>query len=292
MLLYIENGKQLGADSIKFAVLRNDAVPIPSSLEAVIRVDETNNRFLKQGNKITVGKDGDVYQIIEAKENQDYRQQGTKPLTTTKIIAILENMVNVSFVSPKAIIKEDAHLGQIYRACGAKISSITDDFQVPRFTCLAGDVPTFHIARIMQENSGIIRYKKKKVQWLRINDIFTQKPVVQVPDNGSEDIKSGFLERNEIPTFFSVDEAGEIAIGDVKKTRSMMFTANKDAQGLMNMTRVLVKRKVSVLPYNLTLCAGDLVEVAGRNNMAILTAAHFFSAEKQYTRIWLAEVAN
>jgi hypothetical protein len=292
VLLFLENSKQIGADAIKFAVLRNDAVPIPSSLEAVIRVDETNYKFLKQGNKITVGKDGDVYQIIEAKENQDYRQQGVKPLTTTKIIAILESMVNVSFVSAKAVIKEDAHLGQIYRACGAKISSITDDFQVPRFTCLAGDVPTFHIARIMQENSGIIRYKKKKLQWLRINDIFTQKPVIQVPDNGSEDIKSGFLERNEIPTFFSIDDAGDIAIGDNKKTRSMMFTPNKDAQGLANMTRVLVKRKASVLPYNLTLCAGDLVEVAGRSNMAILTAAHFFSTEKQYTRVWLAEVAN
>lgn len=292
MLLFLQNGKQLRGDAILSAVLRYDAVPIPASLEVVLRVDETNYRYVRQGNKITVDKGGDVYQIIHAKEKPDYRQQGAKPLTTTHLIAIPENLVNVSFVSAKAIIKEDAHLGQIYRACGAKTSSITNDFQVPRFTCLQGEVPTFQIARILQENSGIIRMKKGKLQWFRVNDLFTQKPVAQVPDNGSEDIKSGFLERNEIPTFFSIDEAGAIAVGDTKKPRSMMFTPNKDAQGLMNMTRVLVKRKASVLPYNPNLCAGDLVEVAGLNNMAIITAAHFFSQERQYTRVWLAEVAK
>jgi hypothetical protein len=290
MLLYTADTKQIRGDYIKMAVLRSDAVPIPASLEATIRVDETNIKQLKVGK--TIIANSDIYQIIHAEEKPDYRQQGSKPLTEVYLIAILDSVTSVSFVSAKAIIKKDAHLGQIYRACGARISSITGDFEVPRFTVLAGNVPTFQIAQIMQENSGILRYKNKKLQWFRVNDLFTQKPIMQIPDNASEDIKSGFLERNEIPTFYSVDEAGAIAIGNVNKTRSMMYTPNKNAQEINNMTRVLVRRKVSVLPYNLSLCAGDLLEVAARGNMAIVTAAHYFSASRRYTRVWLAEVAK
>ena len=292
MIITLENGKELRNDWVISAVLRSDLVPIPVSLEAEIRTDSSIEKYLQEGK--TIQALADTFRIIKIQPVVGNNTQGIHSMNAVKITALLEQCHQVSFRRKNAVIKSDSTLQDIYSACGAKIKMVNADFKIPRFVCPKDDAPTFHIARAIQEEGGVVAWKKGSLKFYRLPDLFTQKAVMQLPNNGSENVESGFLTRHQVPNAISVAKDGSIITGEASKSRSFAYSPAKDVQKLNNMARCLVLRKVSRIYYAPKLCAGDVIDILGGKPLVILTAAHVFQsgtdsgAANQYSKLWLA----
>jgi len=296
MILTPSNGKALRGDIIKSAVLRYDLSPVPSTLEAEIRVDDELRKLLAEGQIINCN--GDDFRIIKPVGGSGKDAQGQHDLSVLQITALLNACHAVTFVRQRAIIKENAVLSEIYRAAGATLRPVDGDFKVDRFNCMVGGTPSFHIAKLLQEEGGVVRWKNGKLGFLRLPDLFKQKAAMLLPDNASENVVSGFLERHEIAAFYSISPTGEVVHGNREKPRSAEFVLGKNQLQLINMSRCLVQRKISKTSYNEKLHAGDLIDFVGSGPLVIVTAAHVFqggtdgAGSNQYTKLWLSGLSS
>lgn len=296
MLIYLENGDQLRGDLVKSAVLRSDMAPVPLTFEADIRSDEEMRKHLAVDKTLTVGRDGDVVRIIKSQRVVGREAQGEHDTGAIRITALLENCHKVAFVRQKAIIKENCTLMEAYRAAGAVVKAIEGDFQVPRFYCPVGHTPSFQIAKALQEEGGGLRWRSGRLQFVRLPDLFKQQSVIAVPDNASDDVDSGFLERHLVPWFLSVDDSGGAVFGNRDKPRRVEYAPFKNQLRLRNMTRCLVLSKTAKVGFSPQVVAGDLVDVAAEKPLAVITAAHVFEnntdgeGSNQYSRLWLGSL--
>lgn len=302
MILYLNSGEQIRGDLIKSAVIRSDMSPVPVTLEAEIRADEDMVKKLAEGEVITAGgssaSSGDAMRIIKSTLVENRIVQGAREMDAIQITAMLDACHSIAFVRSRAIIKENAVLSAIYRASGATIKAVDADFPVPRFYCPVGDTPSFHIARALQEEGGIVRWKDGRLKFFRLPDLFKQDPIIELPENASDYVDSGFLERHEIPWFFSLDNSGGFVFGNQNKPRSVRYSPFKNTQRLRNMSRCLVQRKISKMNLSPGVAAGDLINFAARDPLCVITAAHVFSSgtdgsgSNQYTRLWLGSLES
>lgn len=294
MIIVLSNGRQLRGDLIKSAVFRSDLSPVPATFEATIRVDDELKRLLKVDGIIQAI--GDKFRIIDSVIEEGTETQGSHGITYATVIAVLDSCHKISFVTSKPIIKVNATLAEIYKASGATIKAIDADFAIPRFTCLVGDAPSYHIAEILQEEGGCVRWKSGKLSFIRLQDLNKQNVVLTIPDISSENVESGFTERHQVPWFYSTDDSGGFVYGNQDKARSTKFIPKKNTLRLHNMTRVLIRKKVSKTALADRIVAGDLVGIQGSTPLVVVTAAHVFnsgtdgSPSKQYTKLWLSSV--
>lgn len=291
MILSLSTGQQIRGDLIKSAVLRSDLSPVPVTLEASIRVDDDIGKKLAEGEVIKTGA-GDALRIVKSTRSVEREAQGGDRQTAYQnITAMLDACHKVAFVRSRAIVKEDAVLSALYRSAGAGLQAVDADFVVPRFTCPAGDVPSFHIARVLQEEGGVVRWRSGKLKFMRLKDLFTQKATGTLPNNATEDLGGGFLERHDVPSFYSLSATGGFVFGDTTKPRCIRFSPFKNALRLRNMTQCLVQNKVMKIAYAFDMTAGDLVNFEGDQPHCVITAAHVFEHDgernNQYTRLWL-----
>lgn len=290
MILYLSNQHQIRGDLIKSAVLRSDLAPIPVTLEAEIRTDDSMERLLNEGDIVTTGA-GDAMRIVKSVQVTERAAQGDREVAYRRITAMLDACHSVTFVRSRAIIKEGSSLAAIYRASGARLQAIDADFPVPRFTCPIGDTPSFHIARALQEEGGVVRWSAGKLNFMRLGDLFKQKPVAVLPNNASDDVVSGFMERHDVPSFFSLNDVGAFTFGDLSKPRSVRYSPFKNTLRLRNMSQCLIQRKIIKVAYAGNLVAGNLINFTGGVPLVVITAAHVFEngeeSNNQYTRLWL-----
>jgi len=297
MIIFTENQKQIPGELLGTAILRSDAAPIPLTLEASIKAGNADvERQIVEGKILTLGN-GDTLRVIKSEKVKSRMTQADREVATIQIVALLDSVHPAAFVRQRAIIKENYSLAAIYRACGGNVRLIDADFSATRFYCPVGDTPTFHIARILQEEGGIMRWKNKRLQFIRLQNLMDARPEIALPSGATMDIESGFLERHVVPWFFSVDASGAVIFGNRDKARAVRFAPHKNEQRLRNMTRCLLQRKTAKIGLNMKLCAGDIVDIPGDGRFAIITAAHVFDTGQDsagqtdtYTRLWLGEV--
>ena len=297
MILYLSDGKQIRGDLLKSAVLRSDLAPVPLTLEAEIRSgDEVFDPQLEEGKTLGLATGEKLY-IVKSTRVTAPLAQGGRPYDGFRVTAILENCLKVAYVRERAIVKENASLSAIYRAAGASIPGIAGDFPVKRFTCLVGDTPTFHIARILQEEGGVVRWKRNRLEFLSLMALQQQDAGRTIPGNASSATNGGFLERHQVPSFYSLDDAGAFVQGNRAKPRAAAFSPFKNAIQLRSMTRCLVTKMNARIAYDQRLCAGDVVRFTTGEKYIIVTAAHVFEsgtddggAGEEYSRLWLGEV--
>jgi hypothetical protein len=297
VILFLSNGRQIRGDLIDQAILRSDLSPIPVTLEADIRAGDDDFEARLQEGQLLKTVSGDEFYIIKSERTASRASLGDKELAGFRITALLNCCLSVAYVRSRAIIKENATLSAIYRAAGASIPSIQSDFPVPRFYCPIGQTPTFHIARVLQEEGGVVRWKNSKLQFIRLQGILDGKVVRTLPETAALDVNTGFLERHEVPWFFSLDETGGFVFGNRDKPRSVQFSPFKNVQRLRNLTRCLIHRKTAKILYDINICAGDVIAFTGGTKYAVITAAHVFKsgstdggATEAFTRLWLGEV--
>lgn len=297
MILFLSDGRQIRGDLIDSAVLRSDLSPIPVTLEAEIRAgDEEFAKRLQEGQTLKTVND-DAFYIIKSERVAARAVQGENEFAGFRITALLNNCLNVAFVRSRAIVKENATLSAIYRAAGASIPAIVNDFPVPRFCCPIGQTPSFYIMRVLQEEGGVVRWKNSRLQFIRLQGILDGKVVRTLPEAAGIDVETGFLEHHQVPWFFSLDASGGFIFGNREKARAVQFAPFQNVQRLRNLTRCLIHRKTAKILYDTNICAGDVIAFTGGTKYAVITAAHVFksgtttgSANESFTRLWLGEV--
>lgn len=296
MQITLSNGTQLRGDLIKKVVYRSDMSPVPATVEAEIRVDDSIRSQL--GDKQTINVNGDDFIIVKPESASGRESQGEHPRDAVRITCFLAATAPVAYMQANPIIKENCLLTEIYRAAGANIRVVTSDFRAYAFTCLAGGKPSEGISQMLQEEGGIVRWKAGKLWFFRIGDLFNQSPVLTLPDNATDNVQSQLKEHDEIPTFFSFDANGNEIYGNPSGTRRRAYVPRKNQQQLYNMSRVLVRRKVSKINYNESLCAGDLINYQGADPLVIVTAAHVWTnsadggGSSQFSKLWLSAVGK
>jgi hypothetical protein len=298
--LYIGSGSDpIRGDFIRRAILRTDLVPIPLTLELDVRIDADGAARFAVGKSIFTGA-GDELEIIKAEHVRANRNVGQEIAQMMRVTAICKPVAKAVFVQAKAIIKQDCALSEVYRACGATVKSIDGDFRVPRYTCLSGEAPTFGIARACQEAGGVVAWKSGKLRFRQLSALFEQRPVTDIQRTASQEVASEFTLRHDIPSFYSIDEDGNVIGGDRTKERTQRFQPHADAGALRRMTGVLVLSRVALLKYDAKLAAGDLATVDGgaEDPVVALTVATLFESgadggeAKQYTRAWLGRLVQ
>ncbi|WMC11763.1 hypothetical protein PU634_05190 [Oceanimonas pelagia] len=292
MELLYDKDKVIRGDLIKRAVLRSDLVPVPLTLEAEIRADREVAQFLEVGQSITTYI-GDQLEIIKSEYVPSGKAQGGAEAAFVRLIAVLKPVQAVSFIKTHGIVRYNATLAEIYRAAGATLRSIEGDFAVSRFACLAGEVPTYHIARALQEAGGVVRWNQGRLGFVPLPALFQQATYDSLPSHAADKVNSGFLERHEIPAFYSLDANGQFVFGNRNKPRALRYQPGATETTLRNMTSCLVLTRTARYKYAPSVTAGMLFGIEGGSPLVVMTAASLWEAgtdgepPNQYTKLWL-----
>lgn len=269
------NGQQqLPGDLMVSWVLRSDLAPVPRTVEITMQDKNGLMDRLTEGASLWTGREMLEYQIVKITKDKPVAiVQGSDQMSVFSVTALLASCAQVSYRRDRAVVRENASIGELYRSCGAK-AAIAEDIQIKRFACYAGQVPSFHLAQCMQEESAVLVYRDGRLAISRIAALLKQDPKDAIGQTDSTDlIESEYLQRHEIPSFFSLDEAGEFVMGDQSLARAVMYMPRSEERTLRNATRALVTKRLIDSDLAQQLNAGDVIEVKGEK-MVIITAAH------------------
>lgn len=307
MIIQLETGEELRGDLIQRAIVRHDLVPIPVTLELDLKdSDKELTQKLECGKTLTA--DNIKFNVVKQILLNSRLTQGDKAINSLKIIAFIDSVHKVGFVREmsKSIIKENTTISQIYRAAGATVAIAEGDLPVPKFCCFVGETPTFHIANILQEECGVIRYKvsTQKIEFKRLTDLVNkEKADATIPENNARDVDSGFLERHVVPSFYTIKDDGSFEKNvDNDKSHVMRFAPMKNTLKLKNMRTVLVLKKIANVGHLPSISAGDLVDVNEKEKYIVITAAHVYgsdnteknegAAANTRTKLWLGKIVT
>lgn len=284
-MITLENGKTLSGSALVELTIRNDLAPIPVTVEGTFRIDE--EKFLNEGKTFKLGT-GDKIRIIKSKKVKGTVIQDGLTADVIQVIGVLDSCHKLCFTAEKDIIKEKVPLSNVYKLCGSEATVTSNDFQVDRFYLLRGDVPTFHIARALQEAGGVARWKKNKIDLIKLQEFESKKPERAIPAMTGADESFEWMERHEVSSFFSAKPDGSILWGNEKKPRDSRFIPLKEKATLVNMTRCLVRKRMAKIPLDQRICAGDVVLEQGNVRWVVITAAHL--SVEGLTQLWLGKV--
>ncbi|WP_313453331.1 hypothetical protein [Stutzerimonas nitrititolerans] len=290
-----ESADQLPGDVVQRWVLRSDLAPVPRTLEMTVKVTGDLQERLKVGANLWTGREMLKYEIVKVdRADPSGVVQGTEQRQAFTITALLASFAQIAYRRATAVIAEDRTLGELFRACGST-APISTDIAVARFACMRGQVPSFQLAIAMQEASAAIVLREKKFSAFRLTDLFNGKPIDAVGQaDTSARIESEFLERHEVPAYFSTAQDNQFVMGAFESARTGVYWPRADENTLRNMSRVLVLRKIVPSAMCQEVIAGDVMSVEGEN-LVVMTAAHCFEQRDGITdtksRLWLGAMA-
>lgn len=293
MNVYLSAGAkdQLPGDMIGRWVLRSDLAPVPRTLELVLNDKDDMAQRVKVGASLWTGRELLEYEVVTSKtEKLGGAVQDKSQLGVVKVTALLKSCAPITYLRDRAVVLERVTLGEVFRSCGAT-AAIADDFQVERFACLRGQVPSFAIAQALQEESAALVFRDDRLAVKRLQDLMAQEPVEVIGQNDSTDAnESAFVERHSIPAFISTDDAGAFVMGDMAVARRVVFLPRTGERELRNATRVLVVRRTVDGDLAPQINAGDVLDINGER-MVVVTAAHRMQAKDGATetnsRFWV-----
>lgn len=297
MLIHPKGGAALRGDLIRRVVLRSDLTPIPATAEVDVRTSTESDRALRQGEVIEVGAKRIPMRIVKTERVQGGGAiQGGREVSYIRATALLDSCAPVAQRLQRAIIREGASLGELYRACGASVT-IASDFTVPSWACYAGMTPSFEIAKALQEEAGALLYADGRVQFRRLRELVTQKPQQYLDGNQTAVVESDFLERHAVPYAFSTGPSGGFILGRREAARGVLYRPRADERIVRNLATALVIRRTYRNVLATDIGAGERFDVDGAP-MVVVTAAHVFEAlgsgvePEQYSKFWLGEMVE
>lgn len=278
MNIYLSNGQQLRGDSINSWVLRSDLAPVPRTLEFSVRLSDGLDRALAEGQLVKSGVEMLEYQIIKSERKTAVGAvQGDTSLQLLQVTAVLKGCVGIASRTGRAIVIENGNVRQIYASSGAKYQ-FAADVSIARFSCLKGQVPSFAIAQMFQEQQVALVLTSSKgnprLSAVRLKDLFKQDAKYTIGQtDSSEKVESVFLEDHDIPSFFSLDDTGAFVMGDMYAGSPVMYQPKTAENILRNMSHVLVRRRMIASRLAETINAGDIIAI-GKKKLLVSTAAH------------------
>lgn len=293
-----ETGDQLPTDVVIRWVSRSDLSPTPRNLEFKVKLIDGVEKRLVEGAKVWSGRENLTYRIVKVHKDPPLGEvQGKNQQQAMSVIALLDSCAPLSEPLAQAVVMRNQPFSAALRNCGAylRIDS-QSDFVVPRFTCLRGTAPSFPIARVLQEEGAAMVLASGLLKVMRLTDIAKQAPADNISQvDTTAKITSEFLEMMQIPSFYSVDDAGAIVLGQMGQSRVLNFMPRGDARQLRNASCVLVRSKIIDSQQCQQIQAGHVLTVGGEN-LVVITAAHAAiqktGAMESYSRLWMGKLVN
>ena len=294
MLIY-PAGKDsaLRGDLIIRAVLRSDLTPVPQSIELEVR-ESIDTQGLTTGSIVRAGRQSLEFLIVKNSASGDTgRTTGDQPIKTRSIVGLLASCAPIAQRTQRSIVRYGASLGEIYRACGAQVK-IDSEFSVQAFACFKGMTPSFEVAKVLQEEAGVLVLEGSRVGFRRLSKVA---PIVTLREDSTQQVESDFLERHYVPFAFSTGPDSEFLTGRAEGGHGVMYRPRADVRVLNNLGRVLIMRRKVQSDFAPHLLAGMRIDVAAKP-FVIITAAHCFEGGadgdggQQYTRRWLGEISS
>jgi hypothetical protein len=284
-------------DSMLKATLRSDLAPIPLTFEAVFRTNTQTAAQFKDGAVLTVN---DIaMRIVKAVpvHMADGGVQGKEPFSGTHVTAFPDGLQALALPRTAAAIFENGSLAGAYRACGATVP-VSGDFHVDLFSCMVGEIPTFAIARALQEQGGAVMWRGKQLAAMSFRDMFAQTPNKSLTVDSSESVNSAHLIADQIPVFWTVGPDGQVISAPRRDAAQKLAYVPRRTQAALNaMGRVIVNKRNVQGVLDPSLRAGDMVNVQG-TPMVFITVAHHVDngsdggGGAQYTRSWLGVLSQ
>lgn len=288
-----DGGASLSTDAVTRVILRTDLTPIPATIEIEARRTDQVERALAEGKRIVVGSLKAEFVVVKSQQvAANSPIQGDQPTSGLKVIGMIAACEPIARRLQRSVIRENAPLGEIYRACGAQVR-IGSDFNVPRFSCFVGMTPSFEVAKILQEEAGALVYSDNAITYRRLGELVGQDAALKIPEQATEVLVSDFLERHAVPFAFTTAPSGAIVSGRREASRGVHYQPRADQRIVNNLGQALIQRRKYRTAFTPSLGAGQRIDV-GAHRMVVITAAHVFESigGNQYTQAWLGELSS
>jgi hypothetical protein len=297
MLVTLEDGRPLRGDLVLSVTQRLDLTPIPSTVEAVLRTDSRVTGQLRDGSILKVGPGLAKYRVVKPRRTMaSLPQYGGEPVEVVELTAIPEAFMGLAIPAPRAVVKVGRSLGEIYRSCGMT-GRVVADVSVHRFTCFVGDIPSEHLARVLQEEATVPVWRMDgALAFMRYGELFERPAALAVEEVATAAVESPWLQRHLLPAAYSLGPSGGPVFGRRAESRGAVFLPRVPARVLDNMGRCLVTRRTLQGALAAQIRAGDRVDVGGVPH-AVVTAAHKSEnggggAPDQVSKLWLATLED
>lgn len=289
-------GDVISLSKLANVTLRTDLIPVPANLEMVFKVDKELQKQIVEGAIIQVGDDQIRLTIIKVLHANTQTIIDDERFKAISVIAVLTGCESLIDPLSKAVILSGTSFASAYRACGCKLK-FDKDIPISGFASAYGSIPTVEIATCLQEESAVIQFDGKKLNALRLQELMRKEPVMLLDDSAVCWINNPKVEQKQNPSYISVGEDGKTVQGIKKSNAPAQYYANADARQLKNLTKVLVTRGTVTRTIDLSVFAGDVVQV-GDKKYIVLTATHVFSTgalgggSVAASRFWLASLSS
>lgn len=298
MQIALEDRTLISGEFVLRAVQRFDLTPIPSTLEAVLRADDSERGQFDEGAVLLAGTAMDRYRIVKSRRaTSEWLQGPSDPGRSVEVTALLDGVAGVATPRSTAVVKQGRSMGEVYRACGAT-ARVAADIPVPLFACYCGGIPTVSIAQVLQEEAAAVVWGlDQALSFKRLVDLFAARPVEALDTDTTMAVESAFLEGHEIPVGLSTAADGSVIVAPRQTPRSVVFLPRSNQRVLGNIGRCLKVRRVLRGSYAGHVRAGDAFDIAGVRYV-VATVAHEWStgsgggSSTQASHVWLAQLAD
>ena len=293
MNIQLEDGSSIGGGNLISAIYRTDLVPVPVTLELVVKADHRLHDLLLVDKTLTTPK-GVSLTIVKSQVINEQSIKAGKRIAALHVIAVLSGCEALLGVTKKAVSLTNTSFNEVYRALGAKVR-IKRDIKLASFVCLKGQMPTVAIAKALQKESAVI-YSEQGLSVIRLNELMNgaatlfDKSAVQWINHPNA-IRHGNI------NYLSIDDNGSDILGTARSERSIEYYPRADNRELQNLRRILITKATITRQLDDRLDAGKLVVVDDKT-LVILTGAHRFESGAlggpavMATKAWLAQVED
>lgn len=294
MNIQLEDGSSIGGGNLISAIYRTDLVPVPVTLELVVKADDRLHELLLIDKTLTTPK-GVSLTIVKSQIINEQSIKAGKRIAALHVIAVLSGCEALLGVTKKAVSLTNTSFNEVYRALGAKVR-IKRDIKLASFVCLKGQMPTVAIAKALQKESAVICHSEQGLSVIRLNELMNgaatlfDKSAVQWIDHPNA-IKHGNI------NYLSIDDNGSDILGTARAERSIEYYPRADNRELQNLRRILITKATITRQLDDRLDAGKLLTVDDKT-LVILTGAHRFESGAlggpavMATKAWLAQVED
>ncbi|WP_352309098.1 hypothetical protein [Psychrobacter sp. W2-37-MNA-CIBAN-0211] len=294
MNIQLEDGSQIGGGNLISAIYRTDLVPVPVTLEMVVKADDRLRELLIIGKPLLTPK-GVPLVIVKSQVVNEQSIKAGKRIAAIHIIAVMAGCEPLLGVTTKAVYLENTSFNEVYRALGAKVR-IKRDIKLASFICLKGQLPTKPIALALQKEAAVMVNTEQGLSVIRLNDLMAGEPLmfdksaVQWVDNPNA-IRHGNI------NYLSIDDNGSDIVGTVRSERSIQYYPRADNRELQNLRRILITKAKITRQLDERLDAGKLIDVDGKR-LVVLTGAHNYESgalggrSVMATKAWLAQIED
>lgn len=294
MNIQFEDGSNIGGGSLINAIRRTDLVPVPVTLEMVVKADDSLYSQLICGKKLYIANNV-VMTIVKSQVINAQSVNAGRRIAAIHVIAVLAGCEPLLSVVSKAVSLSNTSFNEVYRALGAKVR-IKRDIKLASFICLKGQSPTKPIALALQKEGAVVCHSEKGLSVLRLNELFGgeailfDKSAVQWINNPSA------VDHSNV-NYLSIDDNGTDIIGNTRPERSICYYPRANNRELQNLRRILITKATITRQLDDRLDAGCGVLIDNQR-LAVITGAHRYDSgalggpSVNATKAWLAQIED